>query len=440
MLDIKFIRQNPDKVKESLEKRNMKTDIVDQLLAVDKKRREIITELEGFQAQKNKSSKIIVETKKPEEKKKIIAKMKELDVKSEILNKEMKELDTQFESIIIMIPNIPDDDVPVGKDETGNVVLQKVGKPPIFDFEPKDHLEIGKDLDLIDTEIAAKVSGSRFSYLKNEAALLEYAIVRYVFDILTNKAIIKELAEKISPNYHAKPFIPVVPPVMIRPDVYVRMARLDPAQAEERYYLPKDDLYLIGSAEHTLGPLHMDEIIPEEKLPIRYIGFSTSFRREAGSYGKDTKGILRVHQFDKLEMESFTLPEDSRKEQGFIVAIQEYLVQSLGIPYQVVSVCTGDMGGPDARQIDIECFMPGQGKYRETHTSDMMTDYQSRRLNTKARRKSGKLQLVHMNDATAFAIGRILIAILENYQQKDGSVVVPEVLRKYAGFDTIERK
>jgi seryl-tRNA synthetase len=440
MLDIKFIRQNPDKVKESLEKRNMKTDIVDQLLAVDKKRREIITELEGFQAQKNKASKIIVRTKDPKEKKKIIAGMKEFDVKSEILNKEMKELNTQFESIIIMIPNIPDDDVPVGKDESHNVVLQKVGKLPVFDFELKDHLKIGKNLDLIDTETAAKVSGSRFSYLKNEAALLEYAIVKYVFDVLTDSKIIKEIASQISPGYHATPFIPVVPPVMIRPDVYIKMARLDPAQAEERYYLPKDDLYLIGSAEHTLGPLHMDEIIPEEKLPIRYIGFSTSFRREAGSYGKDTKGILRVHQFDKLEMESFTLPEDSRKEQGFIVAVQEYLVQALGIPYQVVAVCTGDMGGPDARQIDIECFMPGQGKYRETHTSDMNTDYQSRRLNIKVRRKGGKTQLVHMNDATAFAIGRILIAILENYQQKDGSVVVPEVLRKYAGFDKISKK
>jgi len=440
MLDIKFIRQNPDKVKESLEKRNMKIDIVDQLLAVDKKRREIITELEGFQAQKNKASKIIVRTKDPKEKKKIIAGMKEFDVKSEILNKEMKELNTQFESIIIMIPNIPDDDVPVGKDESHNVVLQKVGKLPVFDFELKDHLKIGKNLDLIDTETAAKVSGSRFSYLKNEAALLEYAIVKYVFDVLTDSKIIKEIASQISPGYHATPFIPVVPPVMIRPDVYIKMARLDPAQAEERYYLPKDDLYLIGSAEHTLGPLHMDEIIPEEKLPIRYIGFSTSFRREAGSYGKDTKGILRVHQFDKLEMESFTLPEDSRKEQGFIVAVQEYLVQALGIPYQVVAVCTGDMGGPDARQIDIECFMPGQGKYRETHTSDMNTDYQSRRLNIKVRRKGGKTQLVHMNDATAFAIGRILIAILENYQQKDGSVVVPEVLRKYAGFDKISKK
>jgi len=224
---------------------------------------------------------------------------------------------------------------------------------------------------------------------------------------------------------------------MIKPDVYVRMARLDPSQKEERYYLPKDDIYLIGSAEHTLGPLHIDEIVPEDKFPIRYLGFSTAFRREAGTYGKDTRGILRVHQFDKAEMESFTLPENSTKEQNFIVAIQEYLMQGLEIPYQVVMICTGDMGGPNYRQVDIETWLPGQNKYRETHTSDLMTDYQARRLKTKVKRKNGELELAHMNDATAFAIGRTIIAILENYQQEDGSVVIPRVLREYVGKDKI---
>jgi seryl-tRNA synthetase len=418
----------------------MKTDIVDRFLEVDKKRREITTELEGLKATKNRTSKIIVETKDPEERKKIIIGMKNLDVKSDILNKEQKELDRQFQSLIIMIPNVPDDDVPAGKDETENVILRKIGEPLEFAFKPKDHLEIGKELDLIDTETAARISGSRFAYLKNEAAILEYAIVQYVFRTLSDSSIIKKIADEIEEGYSSSPFVPVVPPVMIKPDIYIKMARLDPGQEEERYYLQKDDQYLIGSAEHTLGPLHMDEVIPEEKLPLRYIGFSTSFRREAGSYGKDTKGILRVHQFDKLEMESFTAAENSRKEQDFIVAIQEYLVNSLGIPYQVIAVCTGDMGGPDARQIDIECFMPGQGKYRETHTSDMNTDYQARRLNTRVRRISGEVELVHMNDATAFAIGRILIAILENYQQEDGSVIIPEVLRKYTGFDKIVKK
>ncbi|MEK7129446.1 MAG: aminoacyl--tRNA ligase-related protein, partial [Patescibacteria group bacterium] len=191
--------------------------------------------------------------------------------------------------------------------------------------------------------------------------------------------------------------------------------------------------------EHTLGPLHMNETIEEGKLPLRYVGFSTSFRREAGSYGKDTKGIFRVHQFDKLEMESFTVPEDSIKEQDFFIAVQEYLMQSLEIPYQVVMICTGDMGAPDARQLDIESWIPSEGKYRETHTSDLMTDFQARRLNTKVRKKDGKTEFVHMNDATAFAVGRTLIAILENYQQKDGSIRVPKVLQSFIGKDVIRK-
>lgn len=206
------------------------------------------------------------------------------------------------------------------------------------------------------------------------------------------------------------------------------MARLEPK--DERYYVQSDDLYLVGSAEHTLGPLHMDKVLKEEELPVRYIGYSTAFRREAGSYGKDMKGILRVHQFDKLEMESFSLPEDSVNEQNFFVAIQEYLMQELKVPYRVVQICTGDMGGPDARQIDIECWMPGQNRYRETHTSDLMTDYQARRLNTKVKRKNGT-EFVHMNDATAIAVGRTIIAIMENYQTENGTVKIPKALQKY---------
>ncbi len=240
---------------------------------------------------------------------------------------------------------------------------------------------------------------------------------------------LKEITEKNDFKVSTKPFVPVVPPVLIKPEAMDRMARLEPR--EERYHIPGDDLYLIGSAEHTLGSMYMDEVLEEEKLPIRYIGFSTAFRREAGSYGKDMKGILRVHQFDKLEIESFSLPEVSLVEQDFIVAIQEYLIGSLGLPYQVTAICTGDMGGPDFRQIDIETWMPGQNKYRETNTSDFMTDYQTRRMNTRVRRKNGQLEFIHTNDATAYAIGRIIVAIIENYQQEDGSVMVPEVLRKY---------
>jgi seryl-tRNA synthetase len=438
MLDIKLIRQNPELVKEGCRKKQVKVDI-DRLLEIDKKRKELLLALEDIRAQKNKANDEIQQLHDKEEREVVILKMRELDTNSDRIETEFKTVDSQFQDLLLRLPNLAFDDIPVGEDERGNVPIRKWGEPRKLDFEPKDHVALGEALDIIDTEKAGKITGARFNYLKNEAARLEFALVQHVFNTLTSKEIIKKIADSIEKNYAANLFIPIVPPVMIRPDVFTRMARLSEEDKEQRYYIPSDDLYLVGSAEHTLGPLHMDEIIEEKNLPIRYIGFSTAFRREAGSYGKDTKGILRVHQFDKLEMESFTTAENSVKEQDFIVAIQEYLVQSLKIPYQVVMICTGDMGKPDARQIDIECWLPGQNKYRETHTSDLMTDYQSRRLNSRVRRKDGQLKFVHMNDATAFAIGRTIIAILENYQQKDGSILIPKVLQKYTGFKEIKR-
>jgi len=415
MLDIKFIRENPKKVEESCKKRGIKFDLK-KLLAIDEKRRKIQTDLERVSAEKNKASR---EIPKAKDKKKIIAGMKKIDKKGDKLKDSLKKIEKDFYDLMYQVPNILADDVPTGKDESENKVIRKWGKIPKFDFKVKDHIELGEALDIIDVKKAAEVSGARFAYLKKEAALLEFALVKYTFDFLVKKE-----------------FIPVVPPIMIKPDVYTKMARLSEEDKDEKYYLPKDDLYLIGSAEHTLGPLHMNEILNEKDLPLRYVGFSTSLRREAGSYGKDTRGILRVHQFDKIEIESFTVKEEALKEQEFIVSLQEQLIQSLNIPYQVVMICTGDMGKPDARQIDMECWIPGQNKYRETHTSDYMADYQARRLNTRVKRKN--MEFVHMNDATAFAIGRIIIAILENYQQKDGSIKIPEVLQKYTGFKIIK--
>lgn len=438
MLDINFIRKNPKVVKEVCKNKKIDPEIVDQVLDIDKKRRESIKDLENILAQKNKANKEIVATKEKGKKAEIIAEMKKLSQKGDILKQDLKKTEEKFINLLYQVPNLVLDDVPQGRDERDNKVIRKWGKIPKFDFKPKDHLALGETLGIIDTRRASKIVGSRFGYLKGKVALLEFALINYTFEVLISEKIIKKIADSIEKGYSDKVFIPIIPPAMIRPDVFKKMARLSEADKEERYYLPKDDLYLIGSAEHTLGPLHMNEIIDERNLPIRYLGFSTSFRREAGSYGKDTRGIFRVHQFDKIEMECFTTPENSKKEQDFILALQEYLVQSLKIPYQVVMLCTGDTGGPDARQIDIECWMPGQDRYRETHTSDLMTDYQARRLNTKLRRKNGELEFVHMNDATAFAIGRTLIAILENYQQKDGSVKVPEALQKYCGFTVID--
>lgn len=422
MLDIKFIRENPDLVQRGIAKKNADPKLVDDFLALDQKWRGLVKNIDEARArQKDLSGK-----REIEEAKKIKTRIQGWETELKLVEKER-------EDILLVIPNLPADDVPVGKDESCNIVLRAWGKIPKFNFEPKDHLEIGEALDIIDVKKAGEVTGSRFCYLKGAAALLEYATVNWVLGRLGDLKFIKKIARKIASSFPAAPFIPVVPPVMIKPEVYIKMGRLDPGQEVERFFMPRDNLYLIGSAEHTLGPLHMGEIIDEQRLPIRYVGFSTAFRREAGSYGKDVRGILRVHQFDKIEMETFSLPELAFQEQEFIVAVQEALMQELKLPYRVVEICTGDMGGPDVKQIDIETWMPGQGKYRETHTSDQMGDYQSRRLDTRVRRKDGRIEFVHINDATVFAIGRTLIAILENYQQKDGSVKIPEALQKYMG-------
>lgn len=424
MLDIKFIRQNIDLVKAAIKNKNINVDF-EAFLAVDERRRHILRELEDKRAEQNKGSS--GGPKLPAE----IEKLKAIKESAKLLEDEMKKIDAEFDNLLLPIPNIPSSDTPVGSDETGNKVIRQVGKTPNFNFIPKEHWELGKSLDVIDIERSAQISGARFSYLKGDLALLEFALIQLAMSVLTDISVLKKIIKKTSLKLKPTPFIPVIPPVFIRPEVFQKMARLEPK--EERYYIPADDLYLVGSAEHTLGPLHMAEIIDEKKLPLRYVGFSTAFRREAGSYGKDTKGILRVHQFDKIEMESFSLPEDSTDEQNFFVAIQEHLMQSLELPYRVVAICTGDMGGPNARQIDLETWLPGQNQYRETHTADLMTDYQSRRLGTRLRRSDGKVELVHMNDATVFAIGRTLIAIMENYQTEKGTVKIPKVLKKYMG-------
>lgn len=428
MIDIQLIRDEPEKVIQASIDKGVKPDLakktVEEVHRLDHERRELIQEVEKLRAERNKLTKDDRE--------------KGIEIKKSLkdIEPELKKINDQlFRDFLPRIPNLYADDVPKGKDESENQVIRKWGEPTKFDFKPKDHLELGESLSIIEVKAAAKISGARFNFLKGDAALLEFALIQHALKTLSDKQILTKLAKKIDKDFSAKPFIPVVPPVMIRPEVFGKMARLKPE--DERYYLEKDNLFLIGSAEHTLGPLHMDEIIPEKELPIRYVGFSTSFRREAGSYGKDTKGILRVHQFDKVEMESFTTAENSLKEQEFFVSIQEHLMQSLKIPYQAVMICTGDMGGPDYRQLDIEAWLPGQNKYRETHTADLMTDYQSRRLNTRILRKNTK-EFAHMNDATAFAIGRTIIAILENFQQKDGSIKIPEVLQAYLGKKIIK--
>ncbi len=417
MLDINFIRQNPGKVKKACKNKQANIDI-DLLLKIDKDRLKSLKELENMRAELNKLSK-----NKPDST--TIKKAKKLKTKIKSHKKTFTSIEKNFLNLMLQIPNIPFDDVPIGKDESGNIVIRTVKKKPQFNFKIQDYLTIAEKLDIIDVKRAAKVSGSRFGYLKNEAVLLEFALVNLVFNLLGKEG-----------------FVPIVPPVMMKPKMMEGMGYIDTKEnINEVYFLKKDNLVLIGTSEQSIGPMYKDEVLSKKELPRRYVGFSTCFRREAGSYGKDTKGILRVHQFDKAEMFSFCKPEDSTKEHQFFLSLEEKLMQKLKLPYQVVQMCTGDLGTPAAAKYDIEAWMPSQNKYRETHSTSNSTDFQARRLNIRYRNlKTGKLEFVHTVNGTAFAIGRTLIAIIENYQQKDGSVKIPEVLQKYLGFKSIPKR
>ena len=345
-------------------------------------------------------------------------------------------LETSVLALQKQVPNMALADVPLGASEDENVVAKVVGEPTVFNFAPRNHWQIAEQRDWIDKERAAKVAGSRFAYLKGDLVKLQFAIVQFVINALSNEDTLASIAKNAGlEGVSTKPFMPILPPLMIRTELYDAMDRLEPR--DDRYKLEDDDLWLQGSAEHVMGSMHANEILTEAQLPVRYLGYATSFRREAGTYGKDMEGVLRMHQFDKLEMESFTTAENGLQEHLLMVAIQEYLLASLGLPYQVIQKCTADIGKPNARGIDMEAWLPGQNQYRETHTADYMTDYQARRLQTRVRRETGErvgeLELIHTNDATAFALGRAMIAIIENNQNEDGTVRIPEVLRPYLG-------
>jgi seryl-tRNA synthetase len=415
MLDINLVRNNPDLVKKGIAAKNANPKLVDDFLALDEKWRALTKNFDDLRAEQKK----LGEAKKIKEAKTIKEEIQKIET-------ELKQIEIERQEILWKLPNLPLSDVLIGKDESQNVVLREIGEKPKFfakgGFQPKNYLELAERLDLIDVERAAKVSGSRFGYLKNQAAILEFALVKFVLDNLVPEG-----------------FIPIVPPVMIKEEMMKGMGYIDSEkEREERYFLNKDKLYLVGTSEQSIGPMYADEILEEKKLPKRFIAFSTCFRREAGSYGKDTKGILRVHQFDKVEMFSFCHPEKSIEEHQFLLSMEEKLMQLLKIPYRVVQICTGDLGTPVAAKFDIEAWLPGQNRYWETHSTSNCTDFQARRLNIKYKFKTQNLKLktdyVHTLNGTAFAIGRILIAIIENYQTKKGTIKIPEVLVKYTGF------
>jgi len=425
MIDIKLIREDIENIKKGLASKKVKPIDIEDVSGLDKKHREVLSILEAQKSDQNRISEEIPKTEDNEERNKKINQMQELKVKIKELEEEVAKIKEELDLKLNSLPNVPFEDALVGNGEDDNKELRKFGEVPNFDFDVKDHMELGESLDIVDTKQAAEVSGSRFYYLKNEAVLLEFALVQLAFETLLKEG-----------------FNLIVPPTLIKPDMYMRMGRLLGGQEEERYYLPNDELYLVGSAEHTIGPIHADHIFEEKDLPKRYVGFSSSFRREAGSYGKDVKGILRAHQFDKIEMFSFSKPEDSRKEHEFLLSMQEKMMQVLGLPHRVVEVCTGDMGFTDAKQFDVETWIPSQKKYRETHSCSNTTDFQARGINAKYKdSKTKKRELVHMLNATGFATGRMIIAILENNQQKDGSVKIPEALQKYThGVVEIRKK
>lgn len=425
MLDIRFIRENADLVAEKSKQKGYEVD-VKHLLELDEQRRQLLGDIEMVRAERNKLAEEAKGQKPSEE---AVAKGKHLKDHLTDCEARLKPIDEEFNKLLKDVPNMPTDDVPVGASEAENVEAKTWGDKPQFDFEPKTHWQLAEPSGLIDKERAAKVAGTRFAYLKGGLVQLQFALIQFVLGELTNEETLKKIIQDNGLNISAKPFVPVLPPAMIRTEVFEAMDRLEPA--DDRYKIEGEELWLQGSAEHTLGSMYLDETLQPDDLPMRYVGFLTSFRREAGTYGKDTEGIIRMHQFDKLEMESFTAPDTGAEEHRLMIAVQEHLMQSLKLPYRVLKKCTADIGKPNASGVDLEVWLPGLGTYKETHTADYMTDYQARRLGTRTKDKDGKTVLVHTNDATAFAMGRTLVAIIENYQTKDGKIKVPEALQPY---------
>ncbi len=429
MLDIQIIRDNPEKVIEkSRQKGYDVAEAVKRLLEVDVERRGGLTQVEELRAQRNELSSQMKGSKPSPEQLELGKALKESITE---LEERLKPLEAEFETLLKIIPNMPLDSVPVGLTEEENVVIRSHAAQPTFDFEPRNHWEIAEMRGWIDKDRAAKIAGARFAYLKGDLVRLEMALWMYGVDVLTDE---EQLQNIIIANgldgVSAKAFTPVIPPAVARTEVFQATGRLN--KEDQTYKLEDEDLWLNASAEHTMAPMYMNEILPEAELPIRLVGYTTAFRREAGTYGKDTEGIFRLHQFNKLEMESFGTKETSLNEHLFMVAIQEYLMASLGLPFRVLEKCTADIGRPNAKGVDIDTWMPGQQQYRETHTADYITDYQARPMKTRVRRSDGVTELVHTNDATVFS-ERPLIAIVENFQTADGHVVVPEVLRPYMG-------
>lgn len=416
MQDVKHIIENPEKFIDGAKNKKVDVDIK-KLVQLYEKRNKAMQDLESLRARQNEVSKEITKT---ENKDTFLEEMKKVKEEIKNLSPQIEEFEKEIDEIAIRIPNPTLPSTPHGKDESESVVVKTHGKKPQFDFDPLDHIALGKSLDIIDIERGTRTSGARFYYLKGDAALLEFALLQYVMNKLTQKG-----------------FLPVIPPVLVK-ETAMYATGFFPADRNEIYSVNpgEDNLFLVGTSEVPLTMLHATEIIESKKLPIRYAGFSTCFRREAGSYGKDTTGIIRVHQFDKIEMFSFCHPEKSEEEHELIREVEEEIMQELGFHYQVLNICDSDLGYPAAKKYDIEVWIPTQEKFRELTSCSNCTDFQARRSKIKYKNPSsagGKNEYLHTLNGTAMASARTLVAIIENYQTKEGNITIPEVLRPYMG-------
>lgn len=408
MLDIKFIRENTDFVKTATKNKGFDETVVDKLLEIDKKRRELIGKSEEIRAKKNKLTKDDIE-----EGKKLKIELKELEGK-------LKIAELEYEKLLWLVPNVPSSKSPIGKNDSENVEIKKWGTPRNFDFNPRDHVQLGNDLGILDFEAGSKVAGSQFYFLYGDGALLELALTHYVFDKLSKKG-----------------FLPVITPDLAKSRYYLGTGYAPKGDEAQTYTIEGEDLGLIATAEVTLAGSHADEVIPEDKLPLKYIGYSHCFRQEAGAYGKYSKGLYRVHQFSKTEMFVYCKPEDSERIHEELLVIEEEIYQKLELPYRVLEMCTGDLGAMAARKFDVEVWMPGRNDYGEVTSTSNCTDFQARNLNIKYRKKNGETDFVHMLNGTAVVMSRVPVAILENYQNEDGSVTIPTVLQKWMGKEKI---
>jgi len=414
VLDLKLIRSDPERVKAALARRGA-ADAIDELLALDERRRELLPEIEAARSRRRQASEQIGAAKKSgEDASAAIAEVRKLKAELEGMEAELGEVEEKRDLIASSLPNIPDPDSPDGFTDEDAVTLREVGTPPAFDFEPKDHLELAEAGSMIDMEAAARTSGARFAYLKGDLVMLEFALVRWAMSLLREQG-------------HE----PVIPPILVREEALFGTGFL-PGDRDQIYELPKDELYLAGTAEVPLASLHAGAILEAGELPIRYAGFSSCFRREAGAAGRDTRGIFRVHQFDKVEMFSFVEPGRAHEEHERILAIEERILSELGLPYRVVDVAVGDLGGSAARKFDCEAWIPSQARYRELTSCSNTTDFQARRLSCRFRPGPGTApEFVNTLNGTAVAVGRTLIALLEYHQQEDGSVEIPAVLQDH---------